>query len=203
MLVRELAVPGALELTPVQHDDDRGLFLEWFRQDAFTEATGYPFTLAQANCSVSRVGTLRGIHFAELPPSQAKFVSCVHGAAYDVVIDLRVGSPAFGHWDAVQLDDVDRRAIYLPEGVGHAVLALADETVVTYLCSTPYAPDREHAIHALDPTLAITWPTTARDGSAITPLLSETDEAAPTLAEVQARGLLPTYADALALTRSR
>jgi len=203
VLVRELAVPGALELTPVQHDDDRGLFLEWFRQDAFTDATGHPFTLAQANCSVSRVGTLRGIHFAELPPSQAKFVSCVHGAAYDVVIDLRVGSPAFGHWDAVQLDDVDRRAIYLPEGVGHAVLALAGETVVTYLCSTPYAPEREHAIHALDPTLAITWPTTARDGSAITPLLSATDEAAPTLAEVQARGLLPTYADALALTRSR
>jgi dTDP-4-dehydrorhamnose 3,5-epimerase len=202
VLVRELSIAGALEITPVQHGDDRGVFLEWFREDAFNKATGHAFHLAQANCSVSTAGTLRGIHFAQLPPSQAKFVTCVHGAALDVVIDLRVGSPTFGQWDSVQLDDEDRRAIYLPEGLGHAFMALEDGTVVNYLCSAPYAPDREHAIHALDPAIGITWPTTSRDGQALKPLLSPKDDLAPTLAEVGDRGLLPTWDDAQAFTRS-
>jgi dTDP-4-dehydrorhamnose 3,5-epimerase len=201
-LVRELAVEGALEITPVQHDDDRGVFLEWFREDAFAAATGHSFRLAQANCSVSRAGTVRGIHFAQLPPSQAKFVTCVHGAALDVVIDLREGSPTFGQWDSVHLDDRDRRAIYLPEGLGHAFMALSDGTVVNYLCSAPYAPEREHAIHPLDPELAIAWPTQGVDGSPLTPLLSPKDDAAPGLAEVRRRGLLATYEDARAFTRS-
>ena len=195
MLVRELSVAGALEITPAQHADDRGVFLEWFREDAFTKATGHRFQLAQANCSVSRAGTLRGIHFAQLPPSQAKFVTCVHGAAVDVVIDLRIGSPTYGEWEAVQLDDRERRAVYLPEGLGHAFMALEDGTVVNYLCSAPYAPDREHGIHPLDPEIGIAWPTAARDGSPIKPLLSPRDEQAPTLAEIRERGLLPTWQD--------
>jgi dTDP-4-dehydrorhamnose 3,5-epimerase len=201
VLVRELSVPGALEITPVQHDDDRGVFLEWFREDEFTKITGHSLRLAQANCSVSRAGTLRGIHFAELPPSQAKLVSCAHGAALDVVVDLREGSPTFGRWDAVTLDDDDRRAVYLPEGVGHAFMALADQTVVNYLCSAPYSPGREHAVHPLDPAIGIDWPTTARDGTALSPLLSPKDDAAPTLAEVRARGVLASYESCLAFSR--
>jgi dTDP-4-dehydrorhamnose 3,5-epimerase len=201
VLVRELSVAGALEMTPVQHDDDRGTFLEWFREDELTKAAGHSLHLAQANCSVSRSGTLRGIHFAELPPGQAKFVTCAHGAALDVVVDLRLGSPSFGRWDAVTLDDEDRRAVYLPEGVGHAFLALADQTVVNYLCSAPYAPGREHAVHPLDPAIGIEWPTTARDGSALTPLLSPKDDAAPSLAEVRARGVLASYEACLAFSR--
>ncbi len=203
MLVRELSVPGALEVTPVQHGDDRGVFLEWFREDAFTRATGHDFHLAQANCSVSVAGTLRGIHFAELPPSQAKFVTCVHGAALDVVVDLRVGSPTFAQWEAVRLDDVDRRAVYLPEGLGHAFLALQDGTVVNYLCSEPYAPGREHGIHPLDPELAIDWPTHDLDGRPVAPLLSPKDASAPSLAEVRRAGLLPTFADAEAFVAAR
>ena len=195
MLVRELSIAGALEITPVQHADDRGVFLEWFREDAFVKATGHHFNLAQANCSVSSAGTLRGIHFAQLPPSQAKFVTSMHGSALDVVVDLRIGSPTYGEWDSVQLDDENRRAIYLPEGVGHAFMALEDHTVVNYLCSAPYAPDREHAIHPLDPELGITWPSTARDGSPLSPLLSPKDEQAPGLADVRERGLLPTWDD--------
>jgi dTDP-4-dehydrorhamnose 3,5-epimerase len=200
--VRELSVPGAFEMTPVQHADDRGVFLEWFREDVFTEATGHPFRLAQANCSVSSAGTVRGIHFAELPPSQAKFVTCVHGAAFDVVVDLRIGSPSYGLWDAVLLDDLDRKAVYLPEGLGHAFLALEDHTVVNYLCSAPYAPGREHSIHPRDPEIGIGWPTTGRDGTPISLLLSPKDEAAPTLARVREQGLLPTYDEAVAFARS-
>ena len=105
VLVRELSVPGALEFTPVQHGDDRGVFMEWFREDEFVRATGRRgLHLAQANCSVSRVGTLRGIHFAELPPSQAKFVTCVSGAAFDVVVDLRVGSMFALPWPDASVD---------------------------------------------------------------------------------------------------
>jgi dTDP-4-dehydrorhamnose 3,5-epimerase len=200
--VRQLSVPGALEVTPVQHADDRGVFLEWFRQDQFAEHVGHPLHLAQANCSVSSAGTLRGIHFAQLPPSQAKFVTCVSGAALDVVVDLRIGSATYGQWDSVLIDDRDRRAVYLPEGLGHAFMALEDHTVVNYLCSAPYAPGREHGVHPLDPEIGIDWPAQARDGSPLAPLLSPKDEAAPSLAEVREAGLLPTYEDAQAFTRS-
>ena len=202
MHVRELAVPGAFEFTPVQHGDDRGTFLEWFREDDFVRSTGHRFTLAQANCSVSSAGTLRGIHFAQLPPSQAKFVTCVLGAAFDVVVDLRVGSPAYGTWDTVQIDDETRRAVYLPEGVGHGFMALAEGTVVTYLCSAPYAPGREHGVHPLDPAIGIEWPSRARDGSRLSPLLSPKDDAAPSLDEVRAAGLLSTYDDARTFAES-
>lgn len=194
-------MPGALEVTPVQHGDERGVFLEWFREDVFVSAVGHALRLAQANTSVSVAGTLRGIHFAELPPSQAKLVTCLHGSAYDVVVDLRVGSPTFGQWDSVVLDTTDRRAVYLPEGLGHAFLAMEDDTVVSYLCSAPYAPGREHAVHALDPAIGIEWPTEAPDGSRIDLLLSPKDQAAPTLASVHAAGLLASYADSIAFAR--
>lgn len=202
MQTRELSVPGAFELTPTIHGDARGAFLEWFRADTFTELTGHRLDLAQANLSVSAAGTLRGIHYAQLPPSQAKYVTCMRGAALDVVVDIRVGSPTYGRWDAVLLDDVDRRAVYLSEGLGHAFMALADDTVVGYLCSTPYAPGREHGVHPLDPAIGIEWPTAAADGSPLRPILSEKDQAAPTLAQVREQGLLPDYDEALAFVGS-
>lgn len=202
MKIRELTIAGAYEVTPRVHGDDRGAFLEWFRADAFTEATGHPFTLAQANASVSSKGTLRGVHFAQLPPSQAKWVTCLQGAVLDVVVDIRVGSPTFGQWDSVMLDDSDRRAIYLSEGLGHAFMALEDGSVVSYLCSAPYAPGREHGVHPLDPAIGIEWPTVGRDGGPIEPLLSAKDEKAPTLAEAERAGLLPSYDEARAFVES-
>lgn len=197
MTYRELAVPGAWEITPKQHGDPRGVFLEWFQGAPFREAVGHPLTLQQANCSVSAAGVLRGIHYADVPPGQAKYVTCAKGAVLDVVVDIRVGSPTFGQWDTVLLDDVDRRAIYLSEGLGHAFLSLEDDSTVLYLCSTPYAPGREHGIHPLDEEIGIVWPTTARDGSPLTPQLSEKDAAAPTLAEARESGALPSYEDVL------
>ena len=187
MEVRELKVPGALEITPRQFADDRGVFLEWFRNPAFVEAVGHRFDLAQANCSVSARGVLRGIHYADVPPGQAKYVTCVRGAVLDVAIDIRVGSPTFGVWDSVLLDTVDRRAIYLAEGLGHAFLSLEDDSTVVYLCSTGYAPQREREIHPLDPAIGIGWPTTE------TPQLSPKDVAAPTLAMAREQGLLPEF----------
>jgi dTDP-4-dehydrorhamnose 3,5-epimerase len=191
MTYRELSVPGAWEITPTQHGDDRGVFMEYFKAAAFEEAVGHPLALHQANCSVSAAGVLRGVHFADVPPGQAKYVTCARGAVLDVVVDIRVGSPTFGRWDAVLLDDVDRRAIYIGEGLGHAFMSLEHDSTVLYLCSTPYAPGREHGINPLDPELGIEWPTTARDGSPLTPRLSPKDEAAPGLAEARRTGLLP------------
>ncbi len=141
MQIRPLAVPGAWEATPRQFVDERGVFLEWFTAASFTGAAGHRFDLAQANVSVSARGVLRGIHVADVPPGQAKYVTCVAGAVLDVVVDLRVGSPTFGAWDSTVLDAVDRRAVYLSEGLGHAFLSLEDGSTVVYLCSEPYAPD--------------------------------------------------------------
>ena len=196
MEVRELAVPGAWEFTPRQFADDRGVFLEWYRADVVSAAIGHPLTIAQSNHSVSRRGTLRGIHFADVPPSQAKYVYCPTGAVLDVVIDIRAGSPTFGAVDKVRLDDVDRRAVYLSEGLGHAFMALTDNAVVTYLCSTGYAPEREHGVYPLDPELAIGWP------EDLEPVLSDKDAAAPTLKQAAADGILPTYAECLAFRAS-
>lgn len=195
---RDLAIADAFELTPRIHPDDRGVFLEWFRAEDLTAAAGHPLTLAQANCSVSRRGTLRGIHFADVPPGQAKYVTCLAGAVLDVVVDIRTGSPTYGTWEAVRLDDADRRALYLGEGLGHAFLALTDGAVVSYLCSTGYNPGAEHGIDPLDPELGIAWP------EGVERLLSPKDAAAPTLAQAAEHGLLPswdacrTYVDGLA-----
>ena len=188
MKIRELAVPDAYEVTPVKHGDDRGLFCEWYRADLLAEVIGHPLRLAQANASISTKGTVRGIHFADVPPSQAKYVTCTAGAGLDVVVDIRVGSATFGQWDAVLLDPIDRRAVYVAEGLGHAFIALEDGTSIGYLVSEPYAPGREHGIHPTDPALGLPWPPD------LVPVLSPKDEAAPTLAEAEAAGLLPTYA---------
>ena len=188
MKARELAVPGAWEITPQVHTDSRGLLFEWFTDSAFTEFAGHRLDLRQVNCSVSSAGVLRGVHFAQMPPSQAKYVTCLRGAVFDVVVDIRVGSPRFGTWDAVVLDDRHRRSVYLSEGLGHAFLALEDDSTVMYLCSAGYAPDREYTVNPLDPALDIAWP--AVDGE---PTISDRDREAPTLAQVQAEGLLPTW----------
>jgi dTDP-4-dehydrorhamnose 3,5-epimerase len=193
---RELSVPGAWEITPTVRPDPRGMFFEWFTDTEFTAMTGHRLDLHQANVSVSAAGVLRGLHFAQLPPSQAKYVTCLRGAVFDVVVDIRVGSPTFGHWDSVLLDDRDHRTIYLSEGLAHGFLALQDHSTVSYLCSAGYSPAREHTIRATDADIGIDWPLV--DGAA--PNVSERDAAAPTLADVLAAGLLPTFDDALAFT---
>jgi len=187
--VTELSVPDAWVFTPQQHTDSRGTFLEWFRADVLEKAVGHPLALAQGNQSISRAGTLRGVHYADVPPSQAKYVTCVSGRVLDCVIDIRVGSPTFGQWAAVQLDDIDRRGVYISEGLGHAFIALTDGAQVSYLCSTPYTPGRERGVNPLDPDLGLPWP----DG--LPPLLSDKDAVAPTLKEAESAGLLPSYAD--------
>lgn len=191
--MRQLGIAGTWVHEPKVFTDARGGFHEWFREDEFAAATGRSLRLAQANCSVSVRGTVRGVHFADVPPGQAKYVTCVRGAVLDVVVDIRVGSPTFGTWEGVRLDDVDHASVFVSEGLGHAFMALTDDATVVYLCSEGYAPAREHAIDPLDPDLGIPWPGGHRR------LLSDKDAQAPTLAQARERGLLPSYEDCLAL----
>ena len=193
MQVRELSIPDAWEVTPLVRGDDRGSFLEWYRFDRLEEAAGRSIDLRQANTSVSMRGVVRGIHFADIPPSQAKYVTAMHGAVLDYIVDIRIGSPTFGQWDSVVLDDTDRRAVFLSEGLGHAFVALTDDAVVSYLVTETYAPTREHGISPSDSTIALVFPPEAGE-----PLLSPKDLEAPSLEEAVAAGLLPTWEDAKA-----
>ncbi len=177
--------------TPVLRPDPRGVFLETFKESVFSDAVGRPFGLKQANISVSRTGTVRGIHFASVPPGQAKYVQCVAGSVIDIIVDIRLGSPTFGSWDAVELNDRSREAVFIPEGLGHGFCALTDSATLSYFCSEPYAPEREFGIHPLDPDLALPWPAN------VDVVLSEKDADAPTLAVAAESGLLPDYAECL------
>lgn len=188
MQIRELAIPDAWEFTPQQHRDDRGVFFEFYRFEQLEEHAGHPLDLKQGNVSVSSKGVVRGIHYALVPPGQAKYVTAMRGAFIDYIIDLRVGSPTFGTWDSVIIDDVDRRAVYLSEGLGHAIVSLTDNATVSYLVSEVFNPTRELGIDVTDPEIGLIFPPEIGE-----PLLSPKDTSAPTLAEALAGGLLPTW----------
>ena len=191
MEAAETKVPGAWVFTPRKHADDRGVFVEWLKRDVMDDVVGHGIEVAQANNSVSRRDVLRGVHFALVPPGQAKYVYCPRGALMDFVVDVRVGSPTFGAWDAVRLDDEDRRGMYIAEGIGHAFVALTDEASLTYLVSSPYDPSREFTVSPMDPALGIDW-------GVADPILSDRDRAAPTLDEARELGHLPTWESCVA-----
>jgi NDP-hexose 5-epimerase len=189
-----MAVPGALRLVPEPVRDDRGTSLELFRNSALADAIGRPFVVGQSYWSTSRRNTIRGIHGTVLPPGQEKLVTCARGSVLDVVVDMRVGSPTFGSFDAVVLSADAPAAIYIPDGLGHGFLALTDDACMNYLCSTEFVPGTMIEIDALDPELALPW------GLTDEPIRSAKDAAAPTLSAAAAAGLLPGYAECLAFT---
>jgi dTDP-4-dehydrorhamnose 3,5-epimerase len=184
-----LSIEGAWVYTPRIFPDSRGLLSEAYRLADFTADLGYPIDLRQVNCSVSRRGVIRGIHFTAVPPGQAKYVFCPAGALLDVVVDIRVGSPTFGRWQATRLDDAGRRAVFLEHGLGHAIAALSREATAIYLCTSSYEPAVDRGLNPLDPDLAISWP---RDVEIV---LSDKDRAAPSLAQMIEAGTLPDYAE--------
>ena len=191
MQARALAVEGAWEFVAEQFPDERGNFVVWYEEEPFAAVTGYGLPLSKMHHAQSRRGTIRGVHFTLIPPGQVKYVYCPSGRVLDVVVDVRVGSPTFGEWDSVVLDPVDYRCVFMSDGLGHAYTALEDDSVLVYLCTTPYAPDREVAVDPLDPALGLPWP----DDSP--PILSARDKVAPTLAEAARLGRLPSYEDYL------
>jgi dTDP-4-dehydrorhamnose 3,5-epimerase len=166
-------IPGLMLVELEEHVDQRGSFARtWCREEM--AAAGLATELAQ--CSVSRnrrAGTLRGLHFQRPPHEEAKLVRCTRGAIFDVAVDLRPGSPTRGRWFGVKLDPDSGRALYVPEGCAHGFQTLADDTDVSYMISTPYAPDASSGVRWDDPVLAIDWPETESR------VISDRDQALP------------------------
>lgn len=196
MRIAETAVPGAYVITPRHLVDERGAFFEHFRAERLAETLGHPFVPRQINYSVSRRNTLRGIHSVAIPPGQAKYVTCVRGALRDIVVDLRVGSPAFGTYESTLLDAESGRGLYIPEGVGHGFLALTDDTCICYVLSSEHVPGTQIDINPLDPDLALPW------GFDEPPVMSEKDAHAPGVVEAEAAGVLAKWPVATQGTQS-
>jgi dTDP-4-dehydrorhamnose 3,5-epimerase len=166
---------GLVLLEPTVHGDERGFFVETFRETAWAQA-GVDAGFVQDNQSRSRRGTLRGMHF-QTTPGQAKLVRCARGAILDVAVDLRRGSPTFGQWEAVELDDVAMRQLFVPVGFAHGFCVLSDVADVAYKCSAYFDPATEAGIAYDDPDVGIRWPD-------LDLIVSDRDRTAPRLADI-------------------
>ena len=171
-----LSIEGAWLFESPSHGDDRGYFREWFKSSVITETLGREFNVSQSNLSRSKKGVVRGIHFSMAPGGQAKWVTCANGSLWDVIVDIRPKSPTFKRWEAVELRAEEGKSLLISEGLGHAFLSLQDNTVISYLLTTPYSPKDDFAINPQDPEIAIKWPEMQL-------LFSEKDAGAPSLKE--------------------
>jgi dTDP-4-dehydrorhamnose 3,5-epimerase len=170
--VIETPIAGCWLISTDKFDDRRGSFREWLPNQACSEITGGNFVTAQANYSVSHKGTIRGIHYSTCPEGQAKIVTCLTGSIFDVAVDLRKESPTYGQWFGVVLSAESPKTLYVGVGLGHAFMALEENSCVAYLLSSPYNPGLEFGIDPFDSTIAISWPQGPY-------LLSEKDKFAP------------------------
>jgi dTDP-4-dehydrorhamnose 3,5-epimerase len=171
----ETRLDGPILLAPAVHGDERGFFVESYRHSAYAEL-GIEDEFVQDNHSRSRHGIVRGMHF-QVGRGQAKLMRCARGAILDVVVDLRRDSPTFGEWEAVALDDVELRQLYVPIGFAHGFCVTSDVADVVYKCDSYYDPEAERGIKFDDPAIGIEWP-------AIGLIPSQRDATAPLLAEI-------------------
>ncbi|MEE9251269.1 MAG: dTDP-4-dehydrorhamnose 3,5-epimerase [Alphaproteobacteria bacterium] len=177
----ETELDGVLIVEPELFRDDRGFFMETYHSGKFA-AAGIAARFVQDNHSRSRRGTLRGLHYQE-PDAQGKLVRAVRGRIYDVAVDIRRGSPQFGRWLGVELDEENNRQLWVPPGFAHGFCTLSEDSEVVYKCTAHHVPESERAVRWDDPELAIDWPVDH-------PILSPRDAAAPSLA---AAPVLPAY----------
>ena len=181
MSFQEMKIQGAFVHTPSRHEDKRGLFEEQFRLSLIEKELGRSFPVRQVNQSVSKKGVIRGIHWTDSEEGQAKYVSCTSGAIWDVVVDLRKTSPTYGQWDAHLISPGNGNSVFISEGLGHVFMALEDNTVANYLCTTEYNPQADKTINPLDQTLAIEFDQIARAHGIGSYLLSDKDRQAGAL----------------------
>jgi dTDP-4-dehydrorhamnose 3,5-epimerase len=193
MTFQPMSIDGAWLFTPNTLFDSRGSFKESFRLDRIESTLGRAFSVKQINQSVSKAGVLRGIHFAKNPPGQSKYVSCVRGSVWDLIVDLRVGSPNFGKYETTLLSESNGLGVLIEKGLGHAFLALEDGATVSYLCDEYYSPENEFGVSIFDSDLNIDLEEMSDEHGFAEILLSDKDKAAPTLSELKSLGVLPTY----------
>jgi dTDP-4-dehydrorhamnose 3,5-epimerase len=185
-----MSIHGSYVFEPVRFTDPRGYFQENFKLSALADELGVSFTVKQVNQSVSAKGVIRGIHFADNPPGQAKYVSCPKGKVWDVVVDLRPKSPSFGKWEGVELTETNGKSVLISEGIGHAFLSLEDDSVVSYLCSEEYNPTTERQIYPLDQDLNIEFTAAGEPFGLEKFFLSDQDRLAPSFSQAQATNIL-------------
>jgi dTDP-4-dehydrorhamnose 3,5-epimerase len=161
-----------------------------FKLPQLSETLGFGFEVKQVNQSVSKAGVIRGIHWADVPPGQAKYVYCPKGSIWDVVVDLRTGSPTFGQFDGEVISADNGKCVLIREGLGHVFLSLEDHTVVNYLCSEPFNQNTEHGINPLDPDLKIPFSDLLPPGQFE---ISSKDMGSPSLKEAKKLSFLPVY----------
>jgi dTDP-4-dehydrorhamnose 3,5-epimerase len=195
MKAHPLSISGSWKIEFQKFEDNRGFFYESFKAEEFEKVIGRNFDIRQTNTSSSSKGSVRGIHYALVPPSQAKLVQCQRGSIKDYVIDIRLGSPTFGQFEEIQLDDKSANAVFIEEGLAHAFVALENNTIVTYYVSEKYNPEREKGINPFDKTLNVKWPD-------VELILSEKDKIAITLDQAKSEGLLPLFDDCKAFIKS-
>ena len=158
MRFHETEIPGAFVVELEPRRDERGSFVRTFCREEFGRH-GLEVDFVQGNAGFSaRAGTLRGLHYQLPPHEEAKTIRCTRGAAFDVVVDLRPGSPAYLRWFGVELRQGEPRLVYVPRGCAHGYLTLEDETEIVYQTSAFYAPEAERGVHYADPTIGIRWP---------------------------------------------
>ena len=186
MKAQPLKISGSWKIEFQKFDDNRGFFYESFKEEDFKKLIGRNLNIKQTNTSSSSKGSVRGIHYALVPPSQAKLVQCQRGSIKDYVIDIRVGSPTFGQFEEIELNENSASAVFIEEGLAHAFVALENQTVVTYFVTEKYNPEREKGINPFDKTLNVKWPD-------LELILSEKDKQAISLEEAKNQGLLPTF----------
>jgi dTDP-4-dehydrorhamnose 3,5-epimerase len=175
MRTEQTSLDGVLLIKPAVHGDERGFFLESFRVDELSDS-GVDLVFIQDNHSRSRRGILRGMHFQ---PGQAKLVRCVRGAIFDVIVDIRLGSSTFGHWEGFELDDQTHHQLFVPDGFAHGFCVLSEVADVTYKVTRYYDPAIEAGFKFDDPAVGIEWPLSADSIS-----VSARDSAAQTLAQI-------------------
>ena len=195
MKAQPLKISGSWKIEFQKFDDNRGFFYESFKEEDFKNQIGRNLNIKQTNTSSSSKGSVRGIHYALVPPSQAKLVQCQRGSIKDYVIDIRVGSPTFGQFEEIELNENSASAVFIEEGLAHAFVALENQTVVTYFVTEKYNPEREKGINPFDKTLNVKWPD-------IDLILSEKDKQAISLEEAKNQGLLPTFDECKKLIKS-
>ncbi len=184
----ELGIKGCWEIELDHYDDSRGVFFESFKLNSLENIINRKFEVKQSNTSISKMGSIRGIHFAQLPPSQAKYIQCNSGSILDFIIDVRVGSPTFKQHISVKLDGNSRKAIFIEEGLAHAFISLEDETRVTYLVNQYFNPTIEKSINPFDEEISINW-------GNLKYILSDKDRDAHSLKEMKNLNQLPVYED--------